>query len=113
MRVSWRGLSRVVRNDLLNIASADGPTKRSATAETGPNWAGCPIVRFRSESRSRQAPQQQRRMVGGHHRTTGGPGQGVDARLLCPAINQSASEAKLQRAPTWRRYRINHWATGK
>jgi cysteine-S-conjugate beta-lyase len=32
-------------------------------------------------------------MVAMHHRTTGGPGQGVDVRLPCPAINNPARPA--------------------
>ena len=49
-----------------------------------------PCSGSKMQRRSQQAPSKLQRSCTLYHRTTGGPGQGVDAGLLCPAINQKA-----------------------
>src|ERR1700733_4219651 len=49
--------------------------------------ANLPIFRLGDEVTVATGPSTLQRRCNSHHRTTGGPGQGVDVGLPCPAIN--------------------------
>src|SRR5882724_4202353 len=89
MHVSWRSLSRVVRDGCFHrVRRRANPMIHHRKCR--PEWARWPTFRLSDEFMVAAGPSTCcDEFVAAHHRTTGGPGQGVDVRLPCPAINYS------------------------
>src|ERR1700680_1954803 len=97
MHVSWRSLSRVVRDGCFHrVHRRANPMIHHRKCR--PEWARWPTFRLSDEFMVAASPSTCcDEFVAAHHRTTGGPGPGVDVRLLCPAISKPSRKALLQR----------------
>ncbi len=81
--------SKVVREGWLVDAGKMGqPELRHRKCR--PGWAYLPLFRLKNAATIAAGPSTLQRSCNLYHRTTGGPGQGVDAGLPCPAISQNA-----------------------